>query len=93
MKAAFFKAWQTAGDLAAAYGIGRSEANAAFNLLNHVDGPVVLKLTEYVKFLEAVLRFASEMINGFKLELQQTNIQGNGQWENSSIMTPLPVVC
>ena len=51
------EAWQTAGDLAAAYGIGRAESNAAFNLLNGIDPSVVSKLTEYVKFLEALLSF------------------------------------
>lgn len=62
----FFEAWQTAGDLATAYGIGRAESSAAFNLLNAIDPAVVFQLTEYVKFLEAILSFAWDMITGFR---------------------------
>ena len=44
--------WDTAGQLASAYKLGRAESNAAINLLNHIDALAVDGLTSLVKFFD-----------------------------------------
>ena len=45
------KEWATASDLAVAYNVGRTEAQAAWNLLSCIDASVTERLTVLVKNL------------------------------------------
>ena len=43
------ESWNTAGELASAYKLGKTEAGAATNLLNEIEEGIVTRLTGMVK--------------------------------------------
>jgi hypothetical protein len=49
--------WNSAAELIQAYSIGRSEANAALNLLNHIPAGVGDRLAQLVKRHSSVGQF------------------------------------
>ena len=45
----FWQAWESSTSFAAAYSLGRCEAEAALNLMSHVPNSIVWRLTEIVR--------------------------------------------
>ena len=49
------QAWNSAAEVAQAYGVGRTESAAAYNLYNQVERSVVAKLSDMVRWRGASL--------------------------------------